>query len=460
MVALEDQNEELALRLTTILKQDGPGAFSIAASSLRIADLALALQHVPESDQVQLFLALPAALAGEVLEELEPETRDLLLAEASDDHLSVVLSEADADDAVYFLDHLDDERAASLLANIDSQLRTQLEEQWDLPEDCAGRLMQRDIATLRPFNTTAQAIARLRQQKRLPEGPIYIVDAQSRLTGMIRYRELLLAEPDTRISSLMEHNPIRVELTTDQEDMASLLQRYHLGAVPVVDDTNRIRGMVTWDDAVDVIEAEADEDILALAGTNEDLEDNDGIFKRALYRLPYLIITVAGGFIVAKLIDGQSTGLLNTYPLLMAFLPLVPALGGNIGLQCATVTVRSIATTDVGSGRTLSRSMREIGTGTVLAILMSVLCGIGAIGLVLMNDQPPQLAVVIAVSLMGAILVAATLGVLIPLTCVRLHIDPAIAAGPFITMLNDVSGVTIYLLTAALLLNNLGARQV
>jgi magnesium transporter len=244
-----------------------------------------------------------------------------------------------------------------------------------------------------------------------------------------------------------------VDLTTDREEMVGLMQRYHLGAIPVVDESRHLRGMVTWDDAIDVLEAEADEDILALAGTSEDLEDNDGVIRRALLRMPYLVITVAGGFIVAKLIDSQSTELLARFPLLMAFLPLVPALGGNIGLQCSTVTVRSIATGEINAGRMVSRSVREVATGAVLALVMATVCGLGALALVLLGDQPPALSFVIASALAVAIVIAATMGVMIPLTCIRLGIDPAIAAGPFITMLNDVAGTTIYLLTASLLLN-------
>jgi magnesium transporter len=451
---IEDRIEELAERLWTIREEDGAGALSIAASSLRVADLATVLQSFDDADRQRLvFLDLSPHLAAEVLEELDPEDRDQLLDATTDGQLVTILSEADADDAVYFLDHLD-ERAEALLARLDEQLRDQLAEQLELPEDTAGRLMQRSMATLRPFFTVDQAINRLRQSgKQRHEGPIYILDAESRLVGVLRFRDLLFADPTNKVGSLMEREPIWVDLTTDREEMVGLMQRYHLGAIPVVDESRHLRGMVTWDDAIDVLEAEADEDILALAGTSEDLEDNDGVIRRALLRMPYLVITVAGGFIVAKLIDSQSTELLARFPLLMAFLPLVPALGGNIGLQCSTVTVRSIATGEINAGRMVSRSVREVATGAVLALVMATVCGLGALALVLLGDQPPALSFVIASALAVAIVIAATMGVMIPLTCIRLGIDPAIAAGPFITMLNDVAGTTIYLLTASLLLN-------
>ncbi|TVR43611.1 MAG: magnesium transporter [Planctomycetota bacterium] len=454
---LEQRASELGDRLWHILQEDGPGALAIAATSLRVADLTRILERMGLRERtLQTFLALPVGLAAEVLEEAHPETRDQLLNEISDRHLAEILQEADADDAVYFLDHLDEERAEHLLNSLDDNLRAQLEEQWDLDEDSAGRIMQREVATVRPFHSAEQAVARLRSHPDLPDSPVYVVDAQSRLIGVIGYRDLVFAQPQSRMSSLMDRDPMQITLDTDREKVASLMQRYHLAAIPVVDSGKVLRGMITWDDAIDVIEAEAHEDMLAMAGTREDIEDNDGIFRRARYRLPFLLVTVCGGFVVAGVIDSRADTLLSDFPILMAFLPLVPALGGNIGLQCSTVTIRSIALGHHTPGRRMIRSMREVATGSVLAVALAVLCGLGALGLILFSDQPFMLAGVIATSLLVAVILAATLGVAIPNACIRLGIDPAIAAGPFITMLNDITGVTIYLMVASLLLASLG----
>ena len=271
------------------------------------------------------------------------------------------------------------------------------------------------------------------------------------------YRMLMFAEPKTRISAIMEQEPIQVALETDREEVARLMQRYHLQAIPVVDDSRTLSGIITWDDAIDVIEAEAQEDMLAMAGTSEDIEDNDSILRRALYRLPFLLLTVLGGFIVAGVIDSRADNLLVEYPILMAFLPLVPALGGNIGLQCSTVTIRSIALDRDASIKGFARSLREIATGSILAISLAILCGLGALALAVLNDESTALSLVIATSLLVAVILAASLGVIIPNACVRYGIDPAIASGPFVTMLNDITGVTIYLLVASALLHGVAA---
>ena len=449
---------ELASKLWHILREDGPGALAIAATSLRIADLAHAIEHLPkESHIARLFSALPIALAAEVLEEAHPEIRDLLLSSTSDEHLRKILAEADADDAVYFLDHLDDERASLLLKSLDHELSHQLSEQLDLDEDSAGRIMQRKVSTVRPFQSCEQAVERLKELDELPDGPIYVIDSQSRLTGVLTYRQIVFATANQRISTLMEQQPIHVELDTDREHVAALMQRYHLTAIPVVDSEKHLRGIITWDDAIDVIEAEAQEDMLAMAGTSEDIEDNDSVMRRALYRFPFLLLTVVGGFIVAGVIDSRADNLLVQYPLLMAFLPLVPALGGNIGLQCSTVTIRSLAMSRDHQQRNVGRSLREIATGSLLAISLAILCGLGALGLAFLNGESILLSAVIAFSLLVAVILAATLGVFIPNACVRYNIDPAIASGPFVTMLNDITGVTIYLLVASALLHGVSA---
>lgn len=449
-----ERHAVIARRLWVTFQEDGPGGLSIAASSLRPADVASALAQLDPEQRAKVFLALPAELAGQVLEAEDPELRDELLAAADDRRLLEILGSVDADDAVYFLDHLDESRAVALLTRMDERLRQQLAEQYELPEDSAGRLMTRDVAILRSFMTAGQALDLLRSRDRPHEGYLYVVDARSRLAGVLGLRTLVRADPRTVVGQLMDREPMTVGLDTDQEEVVELMQRYHLRAVPVVDAEGHLCGQVTWDDAIDAMEAEANEDILALAGTGEDLEENAGVVERARKRLPYLLVTAIGGFVMANLIEGE-VDRLSALPLLIGFLPLVPALGGNIGIQCSTVTLRSIATGELTPRRVMSRTMRELATGLTLAVLLSVICGLGAMAIVLITGQDVVVGAIIGVAMLLAIVVAAAIGVFVPLACMRMGIDPAIAAGPFITMLNDVSGVGIYLATATLMLGAL-----
>jgi magnesium transporter len=454
----DDQRaHSVAQRLWTLLQEDGPGAVAIAASSIHMADLADALERSDPERRQRLFLALSPRYAAETLEELQPELRDKLLEQTSDDRLVAILNEANADDAVYFLDHLDEERGDALLKRIDERLGAQLSEQRELPEDSAGHIMTRDVVTLRRFMTAGQAVEAIRRRAHPYEGALYVTDADAHLVGVIPLRSLVIADQRRAVAQLMERDPIQVGLGTDRSEVVALMQRYHLRAIPVIDDDQRLCGQITWDDAVDALEAEVEEDILALAGTSEDLEKNASVWRRAWQRMPYLLVTTAGGFVMANIIE-RYTDSLGAFPILVGFLPLVPALGGNIGIQSATVTLRSIATGELTAATVVSRTLREIGTGLILAVVLSVISGLGAATMIGLGGSDPSLAAIITLAMLLAITVAASFGVAIPLLCNRVGIDPAIAAGPFITMLNDVTGVGIYLMTATVLLAAMGTK--
>ena len=445
-------HEHLAVRLWSTFQEDGPGGLTIAASSLREADLALALETLETEHRFKIFLALPPDIQAEVLEELQPEFRDELLESSSDERLLTILAQASIDDAVYFLDHLDEERVEQLLGKLGQQLRAKLEAQWELPEGCAGRIMERRLIQLNPFNTVQSAIDHIRKSdNRQAYGAVYVVDTTGKLIGVVSLRELVFAQPKATLGSIMNHDILAVDVETDEEEVAKLMQKYHLYAIPVVDADGLLRGMVTWDDAADVLEAEAEEDILAVAGTGEDLEDKESIYGRAKHRLPYLLITTLGGFIMAGMIDQLGTGL-REHNILIAFMPLIPALAGNVGIQCSTVTLRAIVTGNLQPDTMRARALREIATGLLLAMVLSCACGIGAFGMILSSGGEHLLAGIITTAMIVAVSMAAVFGVCVPIICDRVDIDPAIAAGPFITMLNDIGGMGVYIGTAFILL--------
>lgn len=446
---------DLARRIATVATQAGTAGLVPLLEAEHPADIANALELLDPEERLGSFAVFPAHQAAEVLEELEPEYRDELLDDIGDERLLRILEEASADDAVYFLDHIDQDRALRLLQELDKALRQQLLEQFELPDDTAGHIMTRDLISFRPGTKITQIFHQLQGRAQAIEGFLYVTDPLGHYLGRVGLRELVVAAPEATAASIMKDPDLTVGLDTDREDVAGLMQTYHLRAVPVVDEAHRLCGQVTWDDAVDALEAEAEADMLALAGTSEDLEDNDPPLRRAWQRLPYLVITAIGGFIMAKLIDNSDDKMHARFPILLAFLPMVMALAGNIGIQCATVTVRSIATGELANDRVWRRSFREMNTGLLLAVILSLLCGGGAWALLSWNGEPVMLGLVIGCSLLGAIAMAAGFGVFVPLGCQRFGIDPAIAAGPFVTMLNDVSAVLIYLVVAGVLMAQL-----
>ncbi|MFW5830042.1 MAG: magnesium transporter, partial [Planctomycetota bacterium] len=386
-----DARDQLALKLWRIFTEDGPGGLTIAGSSLREADVAAALEALDPEQRFKVFLALPPDMQAEVLEELEPEFRDELLESTSDERLLAILATASTDDAVYFLDHLDSERAEHLIGKLSAHLRSRLEAQWELPEGCAGRIMVRRLIQMTPFNTVQSAIDRIRtSDSKQAYGAVYVVDTDGHLVGVVSLRELVFSKPSATLASIMTTDVLSVRIQDDEEEVARLMQRYHLYAIPVVDDDNLLRGMVTWDDAADILEAEVEEDILAVAGTGEDPEDNESIFGRARHRLPYLLITTLGGFVMAGMIE-QLGGDLRKHAILIAFMPLIPALAGNVGIQCSTVTLRAIVNGELQPGTMRARAMREIATGILLAVVLSCACGLGALTMILTQATGEQL---------------------------------------------------------------------
>ena len=438
-----NRSRDVGERMMALLNNDGPAAMAAAALALQPADIAHALDDLESDQQLRVFLALHADHAADVLEEASPELRDTILEQASDAKLLQILRDADTDDAVYFLDHLDSDRAEHLLGQLDTELRDQLSLQFDLPEDAAGRMMTSELMALQPFMTASKAIDKIRTKPDLKVPALYVTTVSGKLVGTVSFRQLVFSPPQTTIDSLMNRDVIYTTVDQDQEDAVALMQRYELYALPVVDDNEMLRGMITLDDAFDVMEAEADEDILAVAGTSENLDDNDGVIGRAMKRFPYLLLTVIGGFFIATMIEGQSEAI-HEYTMLVAFLPLVPALAGTIGIQCSTVTLKYIIGDEATAGTVRSRIVKELLTGGFLAIVMSAVALIGALGLIFWNNDQLFLAWVISIAMLFAIIFAAINGVLIPLTCTRLKIDPAIAAGPFIVMLCDIGGIAIY----------------
>ena len=359
--------QHIAHRLWATLEDHGPGGLDIAVRSLHVADVASALEWLTAEQRVAFFQHFDGHLAAEVLEECQPEIRQDLLESCSDQEIVELISSANADDAVYFLDQLPAAQTKHILGQLDEQLGEKLSEQYQLPDDSAGHIMTRDVIVARPFDNSSSIFQKLRNHGKPIEGYIYIVNAEHVLINVLPLRVLILANDTDTVDHILKESPHyhAVGLETDQETVADMMQRYHLRAVPVIDADGKLCGQVTWDDAADVIEAEAEEDMLALAGTTEDLDTDDGVLRRAWQRLPYLLLTAIGGFAMAHLIHGDLDGVLSTYSMLLAFLPMVPALGGNIGIQCSTVTVRSIATGEIRPGRVLQRTVRELGTGTL-----------------------------------------------------------------------------------------------
>jgi magnesium transporter len=276
---------------------------------------------------------------------------------------------------------------------------------------------------------------------------LYVVDRDGHLVGVTSLRQLLLSKPELALSEIMQHSVIKANVDDDQDEVAALASRYDLLAVPVVDDQNRLVGIVTVDDIIDVVQEEANEDLFKLAGSSEsELLYEERTFRIAGLRLPSLLVSAAGLLATGLLLQYYQMRLQDAL-FLLAFVPVIMGLGGSIGSQTSTVAVRALGAGDLAAGE--GRVATFLGRQLRVAALLGVACGllVGAVALLL--NRSPRVGVVVGGALFAAILVSAALGALLPLALERLGFDPARVSGPILSAVNDVLGIVIYFTLAA-----------
>ena len=346
---------------------------------------------------------------------------------------------------------VDEEFAASVIDLLQAEEQEELEEMMAYPEDSAGILMHTDVFRLHEETQAREAIAALQDQAEAEMVfYLYAVDDDGRLTGVVSLRDLVTTPRETMLEDIMSKNVHAVRPETDQEEVARIVSQYNFLAVPVVDSDEQLLGIVTVDDVVDVIREEATEDFLKMVGAGEDREILlKSSWDNARMRLPWLFASWVGG-IFAAVIIGIFDNVLQSTIALAAFIPIIMGMGGNIGTQSSTMIVRGLATGRVDLENSTKILFKEIRVGLILGILYGVLLGIFAVFRFL--DFSPMLGVVVGLSICASMIIAATIGSLVPLILNRFDIDPAVATGPFVTTAIDILGVALYFLIAGSLL--------
>lgn len=413
------------------------------------ADLAYVLDRLTAPDRKAVFeLITPDETRAEVLSLLEFSARADLLAGLDTGAAGRLLARMTPDDAALALRELPREQADEILERMGAQAEA-VAGLLDYPEDTAGAIMTTDCFALSEELTVKEAIERL-QDKGEAEASfyVYVVDGRSHLVGVLSLRQLIMQPPYTMLRDCMVQNPVRVSADTDQEEVARLIARYDLLAIPVVDPRGQLIGAVTVDDAIDVIREEATEDILKMAGTTVEEVSSPGVMRGAWIRFPWLVASFVGGILAVGILD-RFEGLLRTAVQLTFFIPIILGMGGNVGNQCAMVVVRGLATGRLDFGSVGKVTRYELGTALILGFGFAIGLGFFA---VLLGDGPPRLPLVVGIGILASILVSAMLGTFLPLLFHRAGADPAVASGPFVTTLTDVIGVVAFLLVAYALL--------
>ncbi|WP_310619478.1 magnesium transporter [Flexibacterium corallicola] len=415
------------------------------AGSLHEADLGELIEYLHSNDRIALVSLLGDAFDFTALTEVDEPIRNRLIEAMPDQEIADGISELESDDAVQILEDLDQQEQEKILSQLPSVDRVQLRRALEYPEDTAGRLVQTDFVAVPPFWSVGQVIDHLRASEDLPERfyAIYIVDPGFRLLGSIPLDRILTTPRSTKVSQIVEEARHLVRVTDDQEEVARLFERYNLVSVAVADDSDRLVGIISIDDIVDVIQEEVEEDMLAMAGVGDE-EISDSVFEIAKLRIGWLVVNVFTALLAASVISLFE----DTIELMVALavlMPIVASVGGNLGTQTMTVSVRAIATQDLGRRNLLRVLRRETLVGGVNGLAVGLLVGI--IASAWFQDHNIGLVIGAAVFVNGVC--AGLFGLLIPYTLERLRVDPAIASSVFVTTVTDVVGFFSFLGLAA-----------
>ena len=412
------------------------------------ADVAQILRDLPLARQVTVFRLLTAQRAGEVLSELDDQTLLDLVQALDQVEVSRILDEMPPDHAAEVVEELPSEQAENLLDLMKEEHSEDVQELLEYPEDTAGRLMSPNAIAVKETATVAEAIERIR--KSAPEGrgfELYVVDDHRHLLGVVPLRRLLTAAPTTPVWAIRDPDVASVSADTDQEEVARVVSKYDLVAVPVVDAKRRLLGTISVEDVIDVLGEEASEDIFRLAGSDAAELERRSPPRIALLRLPWVLTTLLIELAAGAIIHYYDQTLARVI-LLASFMPVIQAISGNTGLQSVTMVVRGLATGHVQLARWWEPLLRQMQTSSIIGAVCGLVAGlIGAAW-----HGTVMFGAVVAASMFVSVNLSGVAGTLIPMVSKRLGFDPALTAGPFETALQDVAGVTIFLGLATALL--------
>lgn len=414
------------------------------------ADLAAAFQFLTSGEQRAVFdhiedVEQKAMLFSELDE-------DLLLAFIEDmpaEQIAEILEHMPNDDVADLLGKLSDGRAKTLLDLMTREGSEEVEGLLGYDAETAGGIMLPDFIALKEETTAKEAIKALQRDYADTEMPfyLYVVNDHDNLVGVISLRQLVVVPPDTTLESIMTTDVVSVQTDTDQEEVAKIVARYNILAVPVVDENNTLVGIVTVDDVVDIIREEATEDILKMAGAGEGFAESQSLLKNTRSRLPWLLASWVGG-VIAFVVVAHFQGSLSRLIYLAAFIPAIMAMSGNIGTQSSTIVVRGLATGRLNVKQIGEVVLKELATGLLLGLVYGLLLGL----VVQWRYEMWPFAMTVGLAVVGSMTVAALAGSLLPMVFARIHIDPAVATGPFVTTFVDVAGVFLYFQIATWLL--------
>lgn len=407
------------------------------------ADIADAVTHLPIKYQKAIVNLLPIEIVSEIIVELDDSVIADLVEEISAKKIPRLIDEMEIDDAVNVISQLDDDKIEKIFSSLSKKTAEDVRSLMKYPEESAGRIMTRAFIAVNTEDKISDAINHIKKIVKQEEiervDNIYVIDKKWHLLGKVSLQTVLLYDNNNRIGDYMKQ-VFSVNVLTDQEQVVRKAMKYDLLAVPVVDHNQVLMGIVTIDDIIDVLEEEIEEDISHMAGTGDEEIHDHSVFRVSRQRLPWLIIGLFGGIMAALIISRFETSL-HELVAIAFFVPVITAMGGNIGIQSSSIVVRGLATGDIRIIDTWKRLFKEIR----ISLLNGIVCGLILGGIVFLWFQELYLGIVLGVSLLSVIFISAVISSMVPLILKRFNIDPALATGPFVTTTNDILGLFIYL---------------
>lgn len=444
-------SKELIEQIKHLIDNKGDTELSHMLGEVHFADLAEILNELSLSQSTHLIKLLDSEKTSEALMELEEDVRERILENLSIKEIAEELEEMDSDDAADVVSELPDDRAEQVIAEIeDKKYAEDIIELLSYDEDTAGGLMAKELVRVKETWTVAGCVTEMRRQAESVTRvhSIYVVDNNNKLKGRLSLKDLLTASAKSHISDVYIPKVDYVTVDTDGEEVARIMQKYDLEAIPVVDHLGVLVGRVTIDDIVDLIKEEAEKDYQLAAGISQDVEADDNIWQLTQARLPWLILGLFGGLGSVFIMQGFEDVMTNPKIRdLFFYTPLIAAMAGNVGVQSSAIIVQGLAN-NVVKGSLFKRLVKEVSLSLINGLALAVLILI--FGYVMQYDI--SFSITIAVALMSVIIVAALIGTFVPIILNKKGIDPALATGPFITTSNDIFGIFLFFYIAKLIL--------
>ena len=419
--------------------------------TLHYADLAELINELKFDESLYLLKLIESDKTSDVLTELDDDLRERVLKEFSEKEIAGEIKELDSDDAVDILSELSEEKKEKVISFIkDENITENIRELLNYDEDTAGGLMAKELISVNENWSVLKCLREIRKQAKdiTRVHSIYVLNKKEELIGRLSLKDLIMSPSKKKIKQIYIPKVDYVNVNDSAEDVAKLMRKYDLEAIPVINDDRQLLGRITIDDIVDFIKDEAEEDYLLAAGVSNDVEADDSIFELSKARLPWLILGLFGGlgsvFILESFEEIMASESLRA---LFFYTPLIAAMAGNVGVQSSAIVVQGLAN-DLIKGSVLKRLVKEVSLTVLNGIILSLLI----IGFGQIVNQPIEMSLTISVSMIFVIIVAALIGTAVPIILDKLDIDPAIATGPFITTGNDVIGILLFFYTAKIIL--------